>query len=427
MIFENINCSVCGMACDDLIVDVDNDKVTVENGCLMGNAKLQELVSENRIREPYIYGRPAKWDDAIKKSAEILKNAKRPLIFIGSETSTEAMHVAIEIAIHLGGVIDDCATICHGPTVMGSQDSGKPTCTLGEIKNRADLIICWGSNPTESHPRNLSTFTLFPKGYFTKKGRNDRRLVVVDPRRTKTAEIADLYVKIKPGYDYVVFNALTAVLLGEDIDESIGAMTGVSKEQVLTLAEMMKSANFGVILAGLGVASSPKKNNNVRAVERLVKELNRFTKFSILANRGHANVAGFNQVCTWMTGFPYGVDFSRGYSYFNPGETTTVDILRRGEVDAVMVIGSALASHLPRTVVEYMAKQPIITIDISNCPMTMISDVVLPGVMDGAECEGTFYRMDDIPLRARKFIDPPFDYTTSNEDTLKQIFEEIKR
>jgi formylmethanofuran dehydrogenase subunit B len=57
----------------------------------------------------------------------------------------------------------------------------------------------------------------------------------------------------------------------------------------------------------------------------------------------------------------------------------------------------------------------------------VVSDVVLPGVIDGMENEGTFYRLDNVPLRARKFVDPPFDFTTSNEDTLEQIFKEIKR
>jgi formylmethanofuran dehydrogenase subunit B len=46
---------------------------------------------------------------------------------------------------------------------------------------------------------------------------------------------------------------------------------------------------------------------------------------------------------------------------------------------------------------------------------------------DGAECKGTFYRIDDVPLRVKKFIDPPFNFTTSNEDTLKQIYTEVKK
>jgi formylmethanofuran dehydrogenase subunit B len=74
-----------------------------------------------------------------------------------------------------------------------------------------------------------------------------------------------------------------------------------------------------------------------------------------------------------------------------------------------------------------MVNIPLITIDIAPCPSTMISDIVLPGVIDGMECGSSFYRLDNVPIRARKFLDPPFGFTTSNEDTLKQIFEEIKK
>jgi len=43
------------------------------------------------------------------------------------------------------------------------------------------------------------------------------------------------------------------------------------------------------------------------------------------------------------------------------------------------------------------------------------------------ECEGTFYRMDNVPIYARSFTTPPFDFTKSNEDTLRQLFELVKK
>jgi formylmethanofuran dehydrogenase subunit B len=58
--------------------------------------------------------------------------------------------------------------------------------------------------------------------------------------------------------------------------------------------------------------------------------------------------------------------------------------------------------------------------------MTMVSDVVLPGVIDAMECDGTFYRLDDVPIYFQPFTKSPFEYTQSNEDTMKQIFEKVK-
>jgi formylmethanofuran dehydrogenase subunit B len=59
--------------------------------------------------------------------------------------------------------------------------------------------------------------------------------------------------------------------------------------------------------------------------------------------------------------------------------------------------------------------------------MTMVSDVVLSGVIDAMECDGTFYRLDDVPIYFQPFASSPFEFTKSNEHTRKQIFDKIKR
>ncbi|HII90697.1 MAG TPA: formylmethanofuran dehydrogenase subunit B, partial [Methanosarcina sp.] len=55
------------------------------------------------------------------------------------------------------------------------------------------------------------------------------------------------------------------------------------------------------------------------------------------------------------------------------------------------------------------------------------SDIVLPGVIDAMECDGTFYRLDDVPVHFDSFTSSPFEFTKSNEDTLKQLFEKIRK
>jgi formylmethanofuran dehydrogenase subunit B len=56
----------------------------------------------------------------------------------------------------------------------------------------------------------------------------------------------------------------------------------------------------------------------------------------------------------------------------------------------------------------------------------MLSDVVLPGVIDAMECDGTFYRLDDVPIYFQPFTKSPFSFTESNADTLEQIFAKVK-
>ena len=57
---------------------------------------------------------------------------------------------------------------------------GKVTCTLGEVKQRADFIIYWGGNPAECHPRHFTKYTIMQKSKFLPRGRKDRELLMIE-------------------------------------------------------------------------------------------------------------------------------------------------------------------------------------------------------------------------------------------------------
>jgi formylmethanofuran dehydrogenase subunit B len=346
---------------------------------------------------------------------------------MGSETSTEAMEVGIHMAEFLGGIADSNSTVCHGPTTMGIQEAGRVGATAGQSKSRADLTVYWGSNPLESMPRHMSRYAVYPRGYWTQRGRFDRTVICVDPRRSITAENADLHIQLNPNTDYELLSALLTLLHGKRPHHSAEDVTGVSISEMEKMLDMMKSCNFGAIYVGLGIASSYGKHRNAEMAFNLVKELNSHTKFVIGALRGHCNVAGFNQIASYLYGFPFGLDFARGYPRYNPGEYTAVDVLRDRDVDAAFILSADLVSHFPAACSEYLAQIPVACIDIAPCPTTMISDVVLPGVIDAMECDGTFYRLDDVPIYFQPFTSSPFSFTESNVDTMNQIFKRVKR
>lgn len=431
MVTKNIVCPVCGASCDDIQVELEGQGLTVRNACKMGNAKFQEVVSPHRIKEPLVRVdgdlRRASWDEAIEMTARILANSERPLLFMGSETSTEAMEVGIHMAEFLGGIADSNSTVCHGPTTMGIQEAGRVGATAGQSKSRADLTVYWGSNPLESMPRHMSRYAVYPRGYWTQRGRFDRTVICVDPRRSITAENADLHIQLNPNTDYELLSALLTLLHGKRPHQTAEEVTGVSISEMEKMLDMMKSCNFGAIYVGLGIASSYGKHRNAEMAFNLVKELNSHTKFVIGALRGHCNVAGFNQIASYLYGFPFGLDFARGYPRYNPGEYTAVDVLRDRDVDAAFILSADLVSHFPAACSEYLAQIPVACIDIAPCPTTMISDVVLPGVIDAMECDGTFYRLDDVPIYFQPFTSSPFSFTESNVDTMNQIFKRVKR
>jgi formylmethanofuran dehydrogenase subunit B len=422
----DVVCSLCGCVCDDIVVEVEDNKVTkVKRGaCSVGKSK---LLGHERIKTPMLREngelKEVSYDDAIKKAAEILYKSRRPLLYGWSSTVCEADRVGVELAEDLGGVVDNTASVCHGPSVLAIQDVGLPSCTLGEIKNRADLIIYWGANPAAAHANHMKRYSYVSKGFWTAEGKKGKKLVVVDVRKTMTSKMADVFLQIEQGKDYQIFSALRAILRGHGdvVPDNVG---GIAKEQLLEVADMVKEAKFGITFFGMGVTHTGARHNNIVNAIQFTRAAHLFGKWSIMPMRGHYNVTGFNQVCCWQTGFPFSVDLTRGYPWYNPGETSSTDLLARGDCDSALIIASDPGAHFPGESLRHLAKIPVIQIDPFANPTTEFADVIIPSTISGIESPGGVYRMDNIPIRLRKILDT--DYYISDEEIVERIMGEVR-
>jgi formylmethanofuran dehydrogenase subunit B len=407
----------------------------------------------------------ASLEAAIQRSAEILVNSKYPIIYGWSNTSCEAIKKGIALAEDVGGVIDNTSTICHGPSIMSIQDLGISSCTLGQLRHRADLVIYWGSNPWSAHPRHIERYTVFSEGRFQNSEWNDyvtksssiqsqkrlrrasdlisktgdstisevshlpltypkmgRKLIVVDVRRTRSTDVADYFLQVEPGKDFELLQALRLLIKYDELE--VEEVAGVPVKLLEDFADILIGCDFGIIFFGLGLTMSSGKNRNIDAALSLVRDLNQRTKFLIMPMRGHFNVTGANTVSTWQTGYPYAVDFSQGYPYYNPGETSVIDILRRGESDASLIVASDPVAHFPKTAIQHLVKNPLIVVDPLETPTSLMADVFIPSAFVGIEVEGTAYRMDHVPLPLKKVVDPPKGIL-SDEEILDKIIQRV--
>ena len=312
---DNVVCAFCGCVCDDISVTVEDGRITqAKNACVLGKAWFLSHGQPSDRPAAMIDGQPASLDDAVDTAARILAQARYPLIYGLSSTSCEAQRQAVALAEALGGCIDCCTSVCHGPSGMALQGIGEPTCTLGEVKNRADLIVYWGSNPGESHPRHMARYAVTPKGMFIPRGRKDRTVVLVDVRPTPSARAADIFLQVKPGKDFELLWSLRALVKGQAIDEAGLAGTGLTLAQLTDLAERMKRCKFGVLFIGQGLTQSRGKHLNTSAAFMLVRDLNSITKFALMPMRGHGNVTGIDNVLGWQTGYPFRGQLQPGLS-----------------------------------------------------------------------------------------------------------------
>jgi formylmethanofuran dehydrogenase subunit B len=473
VVINSVTCPICGCLCDDIEVTVENNEVVkMKNGCAVCEAKFIGYKGEHRIHTPLLRKEgklvPVSMEEAVHKAAEILANANYPILYGWSSTSSEAQRIGVELAEEVGGVLDNTAVVCHGPSILGVQEVGIPTCTLGQIRHRADLIIYWGCDPWSAHPRHLERYTSFTEGRFegsewktymnkvkasagkkklmsaqrieAKKPasmaeslpinmppetlhKQGRKLIVIDVRKSMSAEMADYFIQVEPNKDYELMQAIRVLVQDGELD--VEKVAGVPVEYLKEVADALVNCEFGVIFFGMGLTQTAGKFRNIEVAISLIRDLNMRTKFAIMPMRGHFNVTGANVVSAWQTGYPFAVDFSLGYPRYNPGETTCMDVLLRGEQDASLVIAADPGANFPKRAVENMVKKPLIVIDPHMNATAMLGDIVFPSAFVGIEVEGTAYRMDHVPLPLKKVVEPP-EGVLSDEEILKRILEEVR-
>ena len=427
-IVTDATCTFCGCVCDDIDLHVKgNQIIEAKRACVLGKAWFLNHEVEDRPA-CLINGQPASVADGVERAAQILANAKYPLVYGLSDTTIESQRVAVAIADWIGANVDTTTSVCHGPSGMAFQGVGEVTCSLGEVRNRADFVMFWGSNPAESHPRHFQRYSLMPTGTFIPRGRKDRTCVIVDVRKTKSAKAADIFIQIKPRKDFEALWTLRALARGLELDpQVVEDETGLPLSTWQDLMARMKAAKFGVIFFGMGVTMTRGKHANSEALLSLTRDMNAFTRFTCKPNRGHGNVTGADNVVSWRTGYPFGVNLGRGYPRFNPGEYTSSDVLARGEADAAMIIASDPMANFSQPAREHLKTIPYVALDPKETPTTKHAAVAFTVATYGINVPGTVYRMDDVPIPLRPAFDSPFPSDLMILRGIEKRVKELKR
>jgi formylmethanofuran dehydrogenase subunit B len=215
-------------------------------------------------------------------------------------------------------------------------------------------------------------------------------------------------VQIKPRADFEGLWTLRALCKGVELDPvKTKEETGVELAVWQDVMDRMKAAKFGVIFFGMGLTMTRGKHANSEALLALTRDMNQHTRFVCKPNRGHGNVTGADNVVSWRTGFPFGVNLGRGYPRFNPGEYTASDVLGRGEADAAMIIASDPMANFSQPAREHLKSIPYVALDPKETPTTRHAAVAFTVACYGINVPGTVYRMDDVPIPLRPAFESP--------------------
>lgn len=407
-VFSDITCTACACLCDDLEVQTDGPRILdVDTTCPLARTWFLGQ-GDPDLPVARIKGRPVPFTDAIRRAAELLGRADAPLIYGLSYSATPGQRSAVALADQLGATIDTTASLGHASSVMAVQQAGEQTCSLGEVRNRADLVIYWGADPVRSHPRHGERYAVDPSGEFI-RGRSDRHVVVVDVKETASTAVADETVLVTPNGDFELFSALRLALRGAG-DRLPGNVAGVERRRILDLAARMRSCRFGVVFFGYGLSRKGIAHYNVDGLLRLVRDLNDHTRFYARRMRVVGDVTGADLVLAWQTGYPFAVNLGRGYPRYNPGEYSAWSLLERGEADVCLLVGSEGVDRFSPRARAGLDRIPVVTLDHPHVAghERIAAEVQFTTAAYGIHARGTAYRMDEVPVPLAQIIPNPY-------------------
>ncbi|VDZ73870.1 periplasmic nitrate reductase [Atlantibacter hermannii] len=215
-------CPYCGVGCGVVVSQTPDGAFSVAGDpahpanfgrlCVKGASLGETLGLEGRLLEPEVDGRQTGWDSALDAAAQrlaaiIAQHGPNAVAFYASgQLLTEDYYAANKLMKGFIGSanIDTNSRLCMSSAVVGYKRAFGADVVPGNYQDieRSDMVVLVGSNAAWTHP------VLYQRLAAAKAQRPEMKVVVIDPRRTATCDIADLHLALKPGTDAALFNGL---------------------------------------------------------------------------------------------------------------------------------------------------------------------------------------------------------------------------
>lgn len=459
-------CGYCGVGCG-LYIGVKEGKAVYTKGnaahsvnmgtlCPKGLSEHEMLTSPNRLLSPLIRKgstlERASWDEAFGKVSDTFKSITQKYgsraigVLSTGQLLTEEFYTLGKL-VQLGlrtNNYDGNTTLCMASAVAGykqSLGSDGPTGSYEDFEH-ADVIVLVGANIADNHPILKLHIAKNPK---------KPKIIVIDPRASKTAQMADIFIPLKPRTDLALFNGLAYIVLEQGWEnteylkanvtglgdlrkhlqnyppQEVANITGIDVKTLYELARLIAGSPSALTAWTMGVNQSYMGTDTVSAIinlHLLTGQIGRpgAAPFSIT---GQCNAMGTREsgFTSSLPGYRnYGdvkaaeeyasivnvpteiIPTSRGYKY---GEI--IEAIERGEIKALWVVATnPLVSFVDQTRLRAaFAKLDLLVVqDAFMSDTAELADVVFSAATWG-EKEGTYTNSERRCNRANKAINPP--------------------
>ncbi|MBP1948690.1 formate dehydrogenase subunit alpha [Virgibacillus litoralis] len=461
-------CTYCGVGCtfdvwtkDRKILKVEPQQESPANGistCIKGKFGWDYVNSDERLTKPLIRDGESfvevEWDEAldyvVKRFSEIKKgNGADALGFISSSKATnEESYVMQKLARQVIGTnnIDNCSRYCQAPATKGlfrTVGHGGDSGSIDDI-GEAEMVITIGSNTTESHPVLGSRIKRSQKLF-------GQKLYVFDLRKHEMGQRADRFFQPKSGTDLVWLSAVTKYIIDQGLEnrtfidkwvngfeeykeslqkftlEYAEQLTGISKKELIEIAEQIVSVDKLAICWAMGVTQHQLGSDTSTAISNLLLITGNYMRNGTGAYplRGHNNVQGcsdFGSMPNFFPGYEQVADNDVRGRYEDawgteipsePGKDNheMIKAIHEGSLNALYVLGEdtgIVDANINYVTAAFEKLDFFVIQDLFLTKTAEYADVILPAV-PSLEKEGTFTNTERRIQRLYKALDPVGD------------------
>lgn len=458
-------CPYCGAGCGFFVAVERERAVGIEympdhpvgegSLCSKGNASLEILHHQDRLTSPLKRKGDGwakiTWDEAIGLVARGIGEAIRDYgpdsaaVLASSKCTNEENYLIQKLARLLETPhIDNCARLCHAPSVVGlnrTLGAAGMTNPIPDVANSRCIFII-GSNLAENHPV-ISRWVHRAKDA-------GAVVIVADPRATHTSWMADIFLQLTPGTDVALLNGIARQIIKEglmdreyiaertrgfeEFEESIreftpekaAEITGVPAEEIIRAARTYASSPASTILYSMGITQHTTGTDNVQAVSNLALITGQIGRpgTGVMPLRGQNNVQGacdMGALAEFYPGYRRANDpgtiefFSAAWEApalpTSPGLTATemIGAAASGDIRAMYIVGEDPANSDPSSLSVKRALEALDFLVVQDIFMTataQAADVVLPAAV-WAEKEGSFTNTERRVQWSSKAVEPP--------------------
>jgi formylmethanofuran dehydrogenase subunit B len=371
----NVTCPACGLLCDDIAVTQENNML-VERACSKGveffNTKIEHA-------SPTIAGKTVDLVQAIQRAAEILKISKKT-VFAGLSTDLSGFRAAYQAAQTCKATMVHMNAQSSWRNMHVLQSTGWQTTTLTEVKNRADVILCIGTDVVKHNPRFFERNVWVKDAMFVEPATRDIIYLGgqdldtshgVSPNGGKPTVLASSIDSMPE-----VTAALRALIQGKTL--TVTEVAGITIADLQDVVERLKNAKYAVLVWVAKDLDFAYAELTIQNITEGVVALNQKSRAMGLALGGSDGDTTVNYAHTWL-------------SALAPDEHDMTDY------DAVVWVNSFSPNKVMPKV-----DMPVIAIGHPSMKFEQTPEVFIPVATPALDCAGTLFRVDSsvvLPLK----------------------------